>query len=92
MNAVFWIVAVGVSPAFTARQTIVPLTDVSGVQTATFDDSLLGGGQHTIAATYSGDSNFATSTATPLTQVINTVTPNITLTSSANPSTWGSSS
>ena len=70
-------------------QTPVPLADVGGVQTATFDDSALGAGQHTIAATYDGDSSFAMSTATAVNQVVDQATPGISLGSSANPSTFG---
>ena len=47
---------------------------VGGVDQATFTTSSLAAGTHTVAASYSGSSSFAASTAAPLTQTVNTVT------------------
>src|SRR5207237_487079 len=47
-------------------------------------------GNHTVTATYSGDSNFAGSTGT-LTQTVNTAPTTTTVSSSENPSTFGDS-
>jgi virginiamycin B lyase len=49
-----------------------PLTVVDGQDIATFTDSALGVGTHTVIATYSGDGTFTrTSTSTPLAQIVN---------------------
>jgi hypothetical protein len=57
--------------------------------TATFDTSTLAAGTHTISASYGGDANFTGGSAT-LTQTVKGGTAT-TLTSSANPSTFGQS-
>ena len=49
----------------------------------------LGGGSHVITATYAGDSSFAPSTSTPITQVVDPAPSAVSLTSSANPSALG---
>ncbi len=56
---------------------------------ATFMTSTLPAGAHTITARYEGDANFTTSTSGPLTQTVNKGSTTTTLTSSANPSTFG---
>jgi hypothetical protein len=69
-------------------------TDGNGVTTATFSTSSLSVATHDITATYSGDTNFATSTSAVLTQVVNQTTltaTTTTVTSSANPSLFGQS-
>lgn len=48
---------------------------LSGEGVATFTTSSLAVGSHTITAKYNGDDNFSSSTSTPLTQVVNDVTP-----------------
>ncbi|WP_323020009.1 Ig-like domain-containing protein, partial [Pararhodobacter sp.] len=48
-------------------------------------------GSHQITASYAGDSNNAAANATALTQVINPVTPTLSLASSANPAILGTS-
>ena len=73
-------------------QTPVPLVDTAGPDFAQFSISSLTLGNHTIAATYNGDSSFAMSTATPLTQMVNASAlpaTTTTLASSLNPSTFG---
>lgn len=55
------------------------------VTTATLRD-----GAHTIAATYSGDTNYASSSAS-VTQTVNKITPLTTVASSLNPSASGTS-
>jgi hypothetical protein len=67
--------------------TIGTATLTSG--TASFTTSSLGGGSNTITAVYVGDSNYATSTSSTLTQTVNQAASTTTLVSSANPSTAG---
>jgi hypothetical protein len=52
---------------------------------ASLNTSTLVAGTHTITATYGGDGNYAVSTSAALTQVVNVVPTNITLSSNANP-------
>jgi len=54
--------------------------------TATLSTASLSAGTHSITATYSGDGNYATSSSTALSQVVNPPNTTTTLTSSANPS------
>jgi LmbE family N-acetylglucosaminyl deacetylase len=58
--------------------------------TVTFSTSALTGGTHTVTAVYSGDAYHNTSTGT-LTQTVNQPTTSTNLTSTPNPSTYGSS-
>ena len=58
---------------------------------ATFTTSSLSGGSHGISAVYGGDSAFAGSTSSSLTQTVNTASTSTTLASSLNPSTYGNS-
>ncbi|MER8160168.1 Ig-like domain-containing protein [Streptomyces sp. NPDC094472] len=57
--------------------------------TATFITSGLGAGSHTVTATYSGDTNFATSASAPLTQVVNPADSRTTISSNPNPAEAG---
>ncbi|MEV6130033.1 Ig-like domain-containing protein [Streptomyces violaceusniger] len=57
--------------------------------TATFITSGPGAGSHTVTATYNGDTNFATSTSAPLTQVVNPANSRTTISSNPNPSEAG---
>ena len=57
--------------------------------TATCAIAYAGPGTHTITAIYNGDTNFATSTASALTQTVNLGATAVTLSSSANPSSTG---
>ncbi|WP_308124839.1 Ig-like domain-containing protein [Streptomyces sp. NEAU-YJ-81] len=57
--------------------------------TATFITSGPGTGSHTVTATYNGDTNFATSTSAPLTQVVNPANSRTTISSNPNPSEAG---
>jgi hypothetical protein len=68
----------------------VDLSVVGGVDQATFSTTTLAVGPHTISAAYGGDTTFAASTATPLTQTVDAPT-STTLSSTANPSTVGQS-
>jgi Bacterial Ig-like domain (group 3) len=61
--------------------------DLSGV--ATFATSSLASGSHSITAVYSGDSNYSSSTSSVLTQIVSQASTSTTLTSSLNPSTYG---
>jgi hypothetical protein len=56
---------------------------------ATFTTVSLTGGTHSITATYNGDSNFAPSSSTPLTQIVNKVGTTSMIVSSVNPSFVG---
>ena len=65
-------------------QTPVPLEVLGNVDQASLPPiSSLTVGPHTIGATYSGDDNFATSTAPSLTQTVNPIATSTTLSSSA---------
>jgi hypothetical protein len=69
--------------------TLAPTLAVNASGVATFAITTLGVGQHSITATYTGDTTHATSTtASPLSQVVNEGTTT-TLTSSVNPSVFG---
>jgi hypothetical protein len=57
--------------------------------TATLNRSSLTLGQHTIAAVYSGDTNFTGSTSAAITQTVLAATRTATPSSSANPSVYG---
>jgi hypothetical protein len=59
--------------------------------TATWTTSALAPGGYSITAAYAGDSNFATSTSTTLTQTVNQDAATVALSSSLNPSTAGQS-
>jgi hypothetical protein len=58
---------------------------------ATYSISTLAVGSNSITASYGGDTNDNSSTSSALTQTVNKATPTVTLTSSSNPSTYGSS-
>jgi hypothetical protein len=74
----------------TTSQTLgtVNLAPVGGVQQAAFTISTLATGSHIILASYGGDANTGTSSAT-VTQMVNSTTSTTTLTSSVNPSAFG---
>ncbi|OLC27996.1 MAG: hypothetical protein AUH28_19960 [Acidobacteria bacterium 13_1_40CM_56_16] len=56
---------------------------------ATYVTSTLGGGSHSITATYEGDSTFGGCTSPPVLQTLNKAATSTTLSSNANPSTFG---
>ena len=58
---------------------------------ATYSTSTLAAGSHSITAVYGGNTTYNGSTSTPLTQTVNKANSSTTLSSSANPSTYGSS-
>ena len=58
---------------------------------ATFATSSLTGGTHSITAQYAGDTNYTAATSTAVSQVVNKATSTVTLASSPNPSTYGTS-
>ncbi len=58
---------------------------------ATYSTSTLSVASHSITASYGGDSNDNTSTSTTLTQTVNKATSTTTVTSSLNPSSFGTS-
>jgi hypothetical protein len=57
--------------------------------TATFDTAALSVGTHSIVAAYSGDGSTESFSSAPYSQIINAAGASITLTSSANPATFG---
>ena len=61
-----------------------PVTLVNGV--ATLPASFTTTGNHSLTVVYSGDNNFVTTISPPLTQVVNSYTSQVVLTSSINPS------
>jgi len=58
---------------------------------ATLSTAALGGGSHSITASYGGDTNFAASTSASVTQTVTTTMTATAVTSSLNPSTVGAS-
>ena len=58
--------------------------------TASFSTSTLSVGTHSITAVYSGDANYNGVTSAALAQVVNKITPPLTITSSLNPAPQGS--
>jgi VCBS repeat-containing protein len=71
---------------------LVGTSSLNGSGQATFSISSLSGDHvHSLTATYNGDSNFATSTSSPLLQTVNRATTTTTLASGTNPSTFGQS-
>ena len=56
---------------------------------ATFNTSTLALGPHAINAVYGGDTNFQSSTSSPLTQTVNQASSSTAVASSLNPSTFG---
>jgi hypothetical protein len=64
--------------------------NLSGGKT-TFSTSTLAAGSHSITAVYVGDTNYNGSTSSVLTQTVNKANTTITVASSKNPSTYGSS-
>ena len=63
---------------------------LSGGKT-TFSTSTLAAGSHSVTAAYGGNTNLNSSTSSALTQTVNKTNTTVTLASSANPSTFGSS-
>lgn len=61
--------------------------NTSGV--ATFDTSTLPAGTDSITAVYGGDSNFSSSTSSPVSQVVNQAATTTALTATPNPVTFG---
>ena len=59
--------------------------------TANYSTSALALGSHSITASYGGDANDSGSISATLTQTVDQASPTVTLTSSANPSTYGAS-
>ncbi|HEX5324237.1 MAG TPA: Ig-like domain-containing protein [Capsulimonadaceae bacterium] len=73
--------------AFTDGTTTLGTVDVSGGMAA-FTTSALAAGTHKIKAAYSGGTNGKASASSALTQTVNKSTPNVSVTSSANPARW----
>lgn len=70
--------------------TVIGTGTLNGGGLATLVTGALGAGNHSITATYIGDSNFTGSTSPTLTQAVNQGTSMTTLVSSANPAASGS--
>ncbi len=75
------------SVTFRDGTTDLTTTPIYG-EVATFSTSSLTAGSHAITACYDGDSNFAPSSSTPLTQVVNAQPVTVALSSSVNPSVY----
>ena len=73
---------------FLNNGTSIGTSSISGTST-TFSTSTLPAGTDSITASWPGDANTNTVTSSALTQVVNKVTPTLSLTSSVNPSTYG---
>jgi hypothetical protein len=67
----------------------VNLVTAGGLTTASFNTGSLAVGTHSIAASYSGDANFTTSTSTAITQTVGKNSTSTTLSSSIGSSTFG---
>jgi lysophospholipase L1-like esterase len=65
-------------------------TATLGHGSGTLAISTLGVGSHSLTAVYGGNANYLTSTSSTLTQTVNTASTTTALTSSLNPSTFGS--
>lgn len=73
-------------------QSPVPIALVGGAYEAEIATAALGAGQHSVWASYGGDSNYSpSSTASALVQTVNPIATTIALASSALPSTVGQS-
>ena len=70
--------------------TVFGTGSISGGVATQLTNSLTAG-THSITAHYGGDGNYNAAVSTPLSQVVNLATPTVTLTSSLNPSTFGTS-
>jgi len=64
---------------------------LNGSGVATYSSSSLTLNGHTVSAVYGGDTNFATSTSSSLTQTVNQATTTTAVASGTNPSTYGQS-
>lgn len=78
------------SVTFKDGATVIGTGTLNGGGLATLVNGSLGAGNHSITATYIGDSNYTGSTSSTLTQTVNQGTSTTTLASSANPVASGS--
>ncbi|NYF50753.1 Ig-like domain repeat protein [Tunturiibacter gelidoferens] len=69
--------------------TVIGTANLSANGSASLSVSNLSLGQHTLSASYSGDTNDAASSSTPQTIMVNKGAPSLTLVSSSNPSVAG---
>lgn len=76
------------SVTFKDGATVLGTGVISG-STATLDTAALAVGTHQIVASYSGDASTESYTSAPYTQIVNAGGVTVTLTSSANPATFG---
>ena len=83
-------IAVTGTVTFKDGGTVLGLATLNGAGMATFSLSTLPVGQHTIVASYSGDTNNLAAFSTTLVQTVQTAGTSVTLVSSANPSLFGS--
>src|SRR5207245_2355404 len=60
-----------------------------GTATASFNTSSLTVGTHTVAGSYSGDTNFSASASAAITQTVTKASSTIAVVASANPTVWG---
>jgi hypothetical protein len=83
------------SPGATGTVTFMEGSIVLGVKAVnggvgSLEISSLPAGDHVISAIYGGDTNYARSTSAPINQIVNKTAAAVVLTSSANPSVYGS--
>jgi hypothetical protein len=90
LTAVQNLIPVG-SITFKDGASVLGTGTVDGTGTAVFNTSALAVGQHSVTAVYSGDSNYQPITSSALIQTVQIADSNIALTSSANPSVYGTS-
>jgi hypothetical protein len=74
---------------FLDGSTVIGTGTANAKGVATFDTTSLALGNHTITAAYAGDMYDAPSTSAPLTEVIQTATTAVAISTSANPATLG---
>lgn len=76
---------------FVEGSTTLGVASLNSKGTATFSTTTLSAGNHQVVAKYSGDTYFGPSDSSPVTQVVNKATTELTLKSSRNPAPFGSS-
>jgi hypothetical protein len=77
------------SVSFTDGSSIIGTASLDGTGTATMTLNSLISGTHVISAAYAGNANFNSSSASPLSQIINKNSTAVTLSSAPNPSSFG---
>lgn len=79
------------SVTFSDGSSVLGTVPLNAAGQASLSASSLSVGDHTITATYSGNTNYFASTSAAVTQTVDQVSTTVTLTSSVNPSVYGQS-